>query len=58
MYNFKKYNRTKSSFLESIFSFEQSQQGPRSKCLSGGAKDERVSQIGVGGGNAWKVWFL
>ena len=30
-------------------------QGPRSKFLSGGgggAKDERVSQVGVGGGNA------
>ena len=27
-------------------------QGPRSKFLSGVAKDERVSQIGVGGGNA------
>ena len=27
-------------------------QGPRSKFLSGGAKDERMRQIGVGGGNA------
>ena len=27
-------------------------QGPRSKFLSRGARDERVSQIGVGGGNA------
>ena len=27
-------------------------QGLRSKFLSGGAKEERVRQIGVGGGNA------
>ena len=30
-------------------------QGPRSKFLSGGAKDERVSQIGVGGGECIKI---
>ena len=41
-----------------IIAVSVSVQGPRSKFLSRGAKDERESQIGVGGGNAWKFWFL